>query len=775
MRDTDELTEMAEALPLSRVSPLWRIAAIFLGLVLIASLVILVPMLGALWIHNIQMKGGMVPVTMAVRSAPAVGVAATVAVPTAGMPPVAGADLPYPTQEDLRPHSAAAPTEAPARDRFLKLSQEMWKAPQGGSLEAVTVSSSGLQMAFVSAGDLWIGPLGAPQPRGNLNQVYGPLGGVVGRRPGIVYAPMASGAGGVPGQAPVDRPATWSADSGYICFEDPSGLMGRFDTQTMNLQRFPFRGSAPTQVVGNIQKIIFLRSRLKPKIETGDDRPMLDATEVVSGDLGTEQVEVLVPATTQAWIGVAASPDGKKLVLIADPASVTGSKAAAVFIKDEKEETPRPLPMPGPVAVPVAWTPDGKALVYARAPASSLANGEMDLYSWDLAGGKETRITRGGGFRSPSLGSDGNLFFLARQGSGSGATLALMRVPWKTAREFAAQNPEPMGRDSGTWTTVIDQAMKEAKVSADADGGQLTPDKLTALADVFALLYRRHFKAEPPMRAEDFEQQQRELKGLAWRSEVRPRLTLVLGAVEGEFLRKVSGAAWALSAGPLAPVSKADDEEQGDNLFGYVVNPFDQPWSNLDDIVKRAQGRPIILANDLAVGRAAAEKAKDADWDRAVALLKAGKGADGEALLLALVKRHGDNHQLAFAAAKLLYEHHRRPALRNLLRSQFAQAPADPRRYNLLGLALLRPRADEPLDPDADPTQAIDAFKNALRCDLNFGAGYLNLAEAYRQSENMDPAQQCLRRYLERMPNGPYARDARRRLADIDADMTTPR
>ena len=84
----------------------------------------------------------------------------------------------------------------------------------------------------------------------------------------------------------------------------------------------------------------------------------------------------------------------------------------------------------------------------------------------------------------------------------------------------------------------------------------------------------------------------------------------------------------------------------------------------------------------------------------------------------------------------------------------------------LLGLALLMPpRAKD--DPAASPQEAIDKFRNALRCDLNYGVGYLNLALAYQRAGDATSARACLFRYLELMPQGRYAADAQYRLAEV--------
>jgi predicted Zn-dependent protease len=111
------------------------------------------------------------------------------------------------------------------------------------------------------------------------------------------------------------------------------------------------------------------------------------------------------------------------------------------------------------------------------------------------------------------------------------------------------------------------------------------------------------------------------------------------------------------------------------------------------------------------------------------------------------------------AVGKVLYEHGRLAAVRRLLGPRVDALPHDAHRYNLLGLAML----------DGAPNAAAQHFKNALRCDLNYGPGWLNLAETYAKVGERTAAEQCLRHYLHTAPFGPYADDARQRLADLPA------
>src|SRR5262249_28562458 len=132
---------------------------------------------------------------------------------------------------------------------------------------------------------------------------------------------------------------------------------------------------------------------------------------------------------------------------------------------------------------------------------------------------------------------------------------------------------------------------------------------------------------------------------------------------------------------------------------------------------------------------------------------------EAERALLKMMKekQHESNRYLALHVGRLLIEHKRFDALKSFMEKQ-VNDPPDARAYNLLGLAVL----------DSDPETAIGHFKDALRCDLYFGPGYLNLSLAYEKALKRQEAQLCLRRYLKLFPFGSNAGDARQRLAALE-------
>jgi hypothetical protein len=314
--------------------------------------------------------------------------------------------------------------------------------------------------------------------------------------------------------------------------------------------------------------------------------------------------------------------------------------------------------------------------------------------------------------------------------------------------------------------------LKEA--GAPADGKGLNPEALKKAADAFAKLHREKFKTDPPATAAGLDRQRREVEALDLAAPARAQVLLVLGAVEGEFLRaQQKGSAWHAGKEPSAPGAAV----AGENPFGFAFNPFrppakdkgakDQGPQSLAEVLYRAGGRPLVLATDPAAVQEALGKLVDPDLARGTDLLKANKGDEADGVLLGMMKRHAGNHFLTVQVATQLQKHGRTAALASLLKPQLDQLellgvglPRDARLYNLLGVAAL----------DVDVNKAVMAFHDALRCDLKYGPAYLNLAQAYRQANKLQESRLCLRRYLKLFPKGELADDARRRLTAAGDD-----
>jgi hypothetical protein len=699
------------------------------------------------------------------------------------------ANPPYPVVQDMRPAGPqAVPGEEPeadrktARDAFLAPSQQAWEAPEQVFPQDVRVSPDGQQIAYVDRQRLMVGPLA-----GEAREVE--LGG-----PGAPPARRWPGRGRAGSwSATVHGAPSWSGDSQRVYFADGEGGLRRYDVRTHAVATLRFHGDSPVVVPAEPDKVIFRRSRPAPKLDLPASPAPHDPQEVVLGNVATGEVRVLLPASTAGWVPLAVSPDGKRLALTAPDES--GEKLpplVRLFLLDLAAGPPaEPKHVGRPCATlgPVSWAADGKSLVYAHSqqplppdcwdvdgPASWTG---VDLYHLDLETGKQIRLSRGGGFGSPALTADGTLFFLVwRHGADAPVSARLQRLPLADALDFAAKEPDRAARDREAWTKLIEDVLDEARVPREADGDALPPEVLTRVADTFARLYKDRFHVDAPASAAAWERQQRELRALTIPEAARLRFALVLGAAQGEYLRRRHGATWYMGAGPLVPPAAPADRPDDTNPFGLVLNPFQAargelgppgeddeeagvPATWLRDALLRSQGRTLLLTNDPAAAKEALKELGDPDLGRALEFYEDKKGAEADRLLLDLVgrKKNADNRYLALHVGKVLYEHGRLNALRKLLEPLVDAEPRDEHRYNLFGLALL----------DSDPGAAVLQFKNALRCNLYYGPGWLNLAQAYANANDRPSAVQCLRHYMRFMPYGPQAGDARQRLAALEA------
>jgi Tol biopolymer transport system component len=802
MRD-EELADLPEAFPLRRVSPAWRALAI-LGVIGLGVLfVILFVTWGALLQARTQAAATFATPAPAMAWAPPVQANAE---PDDAAEPADDPGLPYPVREDLRPPELARwPGQRPAgaggpgrspRDRFLAKGEEVWKCPKRQFPSEVVVSADGMNIAFVAGDSLVVGPKENPAAV-NANMFGGMAamgGGPVAANPGgpWVFA-------GQPGQVASLHPAglpAWSPDSASVYFADANGRIRRYQMAQANLQVLGVTGDSPAPLPPDAQRIAFVRSRPVPKVDAPGSPAAPDPTEVVLADADGGNPRVLVAESRSSWKLPAFSPNGKRLALVSNRGH-EGEPVPQwrVFVLDVDAKDPaatlKPLSPPAYQAGPVAWAPDGKAVVYARSqhplpPDCSdgelgLGNRSIDLFLYDFDAARETRLTRGGGFTSPSIDKDGNLYYLAWTTGKSGTGLYLRQVPLLDARRFAEREPNPAARHAKAWAALLRRSLDAAGVAADADGSRLTPESLAKVDESFRRLYRETFEEEAPQDVTGLDRQQREVQSLSLAKPDRAGVGLVLGAVRGEYLRRHHGAKWNLSKGPLVSTAhkgdapdKPADGADGESLFGMIANPFQTaaagapadddddtglayPWS-LAVIVQHAEGRTLLLTNDPASAQKALKSLADPELAKGADLLKDRKtAAEAEKVLLGVVTRHEQNYRLALHVGKLLYEHRRLTALNKLMQRQCDREPRDARKYNLLGLAFL----------ETDAQRAIGEFRNALRCDLYYGPAYLNLADAYQESGNANAAAACLRRYLQLLPGGPLAADARRRLGPL--------
>ncbi len=775
----DQVDEPLPPLDQPGVAPFWRLVALFGligGVILLAMVVILYAALAQQGIAQANNWGGPVP--------PAPPVAAVGAAEAAGDDALDPANPPYPLNQDLRPAGtfplpgdADQPPEqlpVPARQEFTRLAERVaWTNADPEPPARVLISPDGLNMAYALGDVLMAGPVGAPE-------VIDPnAAGVPPAMRGRRMAPAAGMGMPAPAQPHVNGARVvvcgWPTDTA-VFWVSAGGTPRQSDVRQNATTPHP---GGPVEAALPLPdgRLLTVARQARAKLD-GAGAAARDQTAVLVAPVpgGEPRATVLVPAGPPRWHTPALAPDGQRVAIVSERDGKLGEWR--VFVLSLAGNAPKPEAVSPPAArfEGVCWTPDGKALVYARslsAPPADHAPGTAkdacDLFLLDLESKKETRLSRGGGFTSPSVTRDGALFFLARVGQGP---VSLVEMKLQAARDFAAAQEKLEQDRARTWKDVAATALKEAGVPADQDGPP-SPATLKKLADAFGRVYADKFKADAPATAPALEGLRREVAALDLAPEEQRHLVLLFGAAEGEYLRgRHKDTAWYLAAG--AP----DRAVSGENAFGLAFNPFrplraaeggkgEAPRS-LAEVLYLAAGRPVVLSNDPAGAKAALEKLTDPDLARGAGLLAQGQGQEADRVLLEMVKRHPDNHYLVVRVGSLLQQHGRTKALAALLKPLLDQLdvqgvaalPKDARLFNLLGLALLGADRNE-----ANANRAVTAFQDALRCDLNYGAAYLNLADAYERSQRKAQARLCLRRYLKLFPQGEWAEDARGRLA----------
>jgi tetratricopeptide (TPR) repeat protein len=745
----EALEQYPEAIPLHRVAPGWRIFAVLAGLATLGLLVLIIfmGMRLAILAASSQLPPPPVPATMVVAGP----VVATPLDDDEAREPGRG-DLPYPVREDLRRSvdGEPAPAAPSPRQRFLKLTQLTWTAPSEQSPQRLSVSPDGQSLACFREHDLIIGPFNALQvidletPNEMRQRSFRGVPPV----PVETYKRK-------PELRPIGVPA-WAADSQSVFFANAGGHMFRLTVADQILHPLDFRGHMPVPVPNDANKLVFVRSRPSAKVALATT----DAREIVVANLETQQVRVL--GTLGQGIdcnALAVSPNGSEVVVAFNgPAQRAGAYGGLCVFGLGKNK----VEFMGPEVAgirQVAWTPDGTGLIYARkqdpVPLDCTSGPAEDLFQWDIAARKETRLSRGGGFRAPTVTDAGELFFLTQRTlTGHAPRTTLQQVPLAAVRKFAAKEPEATPHGAGEWTALLVKVCADAKVPADADGAAFDAETRTRLVDQFRRQVRERFQEEVPDTADGLDRLGQRLQALDWTPADRAVFVRVFATVQGDYLCRKHGATWQLSAGPLTrPQSGARVE----NTFACAVNLFQRP-ALLETLLRHADGRALILVNDLHTGRDAIAARDDPDLVRAGKLLREENQEEGEGLLLQLADRgqNRSNHYLLVEIGRLLYESGRKAAVQKLVGAP-DRRPDSAGLFNLLGLLQL----------EAEPRQAITTFKRSLRCDLQYGPAYVNLAQAYAAVGDTAAARACLRRYLEVLPDGPLVPDVLERIGKL--------
>jgi hypothetical protein len=692
-------------------------------------------------------------------------------------------NLPFPMMREVDPASLLIPGEPQLpkdrgptpRQRFLDLAKDVvWKSNINDfSVTMICVSPDGRFMSFADSTGLKAGIVGNPASMQLVDDENGPMFGPAGPMQGVPVK-RAWRAVGTP---------SWSS-TGILYFAATDGRLREYDVNRHELRVLTCTGDAPAADPSKPEKLVYVRSRAEVKTETPERPGVVDATEVVRGDLeGRGAPEVLIATSHRNWTELVVSPDGKRLALIANQRDGKNlyTSTNQVFLTDLDRGEPTPITPPTAEIGNVAWLSDGQGLIYSRGhevlPAdyweeeNPWSNRSLDLFHYDLRTKKETRLSRGGGFQCAGVDRQGTIFYRCDWTQPGNHFARLLQVDLKTAQKFAADQPQTMLRDVKAWTALLDQAYHDAGVDAAVDKPKLTPELMAKLSDAYARAHRDQFKTAAPASLRELDRQGWEVNGLHLPVKEGKRLRFLLAASEGEYLRVRHQAEWRLVERQPVPPDGIHDEFTNDNPFAFVLNVF-QPtngnfprdeddeapyYASLPFQVRQAGGRKLILTNDLAAGKAAADALTDPELEKGQEFLMQRKNADD--VLKGLVKKYPKNRYLTLHVAQILLDHHCRDAARDLLKEEWDPSVLDAQKHNLLGVAWL----------DDAPRTAIEEFQRALGCSPYYGPALLNLAQAFTAVRDDHAAEQCLRRFVKHFPGDVHAADARRRLADLHA------
>jgi tetratricopeptide (TPR) repeat protein len=748
------------------VAPFWRVTAVlslFAVLFLGCMVVVLIYMLSHA--HRGQPNNGpFVGPGIPVLAAPAMGMP--------GAAPVPGS-TPYPTVQDPPsedgfppPHDEpkVKPAGASLRAAFLDSTTTPWTNMENEAPDRIIVSPDGTNMACTYLDVVMAGPLGGP-----LQFVAEDRAANVGFVPNGRKAPMRArwGPVGLPAArasqlAEPDGPRAhlwgWTPDGTSLYWTGSSGRVFEYLVAQDQGSRIgpPFAPQAAPRPKEPHVALIANNPRAKLDFRDGpnDHEIELVVLEPAPADAGAPRVfqRFVISAGLNFGGEAVLSPDGKRIAVVYREEKGAGKGKVRLGVLPITAAGPgdvKSLPASADRFEGLCWTPDGKAIIY----------GAGDLFEVDIETGKETRLTQGATYASPSVTGDGTLFFLNKPVDG-GVAVELRRMKLNDARDLVMGRQDEAERTTQIWVKLAAAVLKDA-----GDAKSLaTPEAMAKIDQSFARLFPKEFKQPRPATAAGLDQLRHEVEALIGLDDAaRANLRIILGAIEGEYLRRrPEGATWLLAARPWdGDPEKAQPEA---TLFGAAFNPFRRRSAGAEESLTaalyRAAGRPLVIGNAAPADVAKAlDGMVDPNLDRGIKMLaNPGTAADGERILLdlGLSKKAERNAVLTLRVLEALSAHDRSTAARKVADRLVRIMPEEARYENALGVARLA--------TDQEPNESLKFFEKALRCDLKYGPAYLNLALGYEKIGKRQEARQCLRRYLELLPNGDLAEDAKNRL-----------
>lgn len=802
------LSALPEAIPLRSVSPAWRVLAI-LALVGAAALLVVVGVLGFALISDSSrnIPTAMAPPPFAPAFPPPL-VAQSPASPDEDEPerpaePDDPRTSPFPLRADLaeaEQRPSVSPADTPAR-RFLQLGEDVWSVPRMMHLDHLAVSSNGGHMAAVFRRGLLIGTpqqglhvtVNGNEEGGDEAQfrpgVAGGDAGAPGRPPGF-GTPMLFPPGGASEAIQVVGIPTWTRGKPVVWYATSRGQIRSYQVPDVgnqdNFELVSATGTAGAALSTSPAQLVLVRRRTIPKWQPPNKFFVPDPTEVVLWQENGQKERVLIPRSATEWQYPAVSPDNKQVAFVtAQDLKGFSLRKWNLHVLDLAGGSPRVVGSPAAELGPPCWTPDGKGLLYAgsqrplptdhfltEAPAQEP---DLDLFHFDLASGTETRLTRGGGFFSPSVDHYGNLYYLTARGNKQYAGLKLRRMALSAALEFAKKEGPGTTRVLADWLAVVEPAAEDKVLKPETDGASVTAEQLAQNQLEFARRYEERFKSRPPATREALQYLRHELANLPIPGDAHRKFQLQIGIWEGQFLCREYKANWHLVKGSLVSPRHHGRPQVDQNPFVAVFDPFSlwldedgdmaRQFAHLEHLLRNAAGRQIVLTNDPNNNTDWLKEFADPDLERGEKLLREAQKEEGVRVLRELLQReqHQENAYLALHVGALLYEHGMMQEVVDLMKRHARRPGLAAEKYNLLGLAQI----------GTNPQEAISSFRTALRHNLQHSPAFLNLAMAYEKANDFNAAVLCLRRYLQSDSIGPYGRDAQRRLGELQDRLSS--
>ncbi len=467
-------------------------------------------------------------------------------------------------------------------------------------------------------------------------------------------------------------------------------------------------------------------------------------------DLGTGARRVLVDFPLSRVTLAAASPDGRRIALVANrDLPRTAALGGNVYVCAADGSDLRRLTEGPEVVSALAWRPDGKGLLALRqrsvaADGGAGDGGWTDLWTLPADGGPAENLTRSGNIGQAWVAGEDALLSIGRWGLDE-SQQGLFRIGLAALRESTASRPEPPVWDPRAAARAVAERVRAVLRVPEPRDFVPTAEAMVPVATAFASGVVATRGTALDLRAESLERLPELGAALELGRGADPALLLGFGAYYGETLRHVAGAEWRIrprrfgdwapsSGEPASPVARAILPFS--DWLRAALGADNVTLLDAEEAERATDGPRLLLVYPPDHAAEAVRDAGGADFDAARRRLDDGEVAEGIAGLSRLLPRSPRNRVLAEEVVSLCARAGQDDLARRLSHEAVEAGASVP--------DLLVRVADEIAVPE--PERALALYRKAAAARWGSAPALVKLGKVYAATGRRPVAESCWRR-----------------------------